>query len=448
MRPQSRSPRRHHRAAGVTLLVVSLGACSEGTGPQPPGAPSVEVSTTRDSLKVAWSWIQGATSYRVVLRNAPDSLATRVDSAATQAAFTSGEGLRDATVYTVAVYAGNANGETVSANTPSVETNFFPWDEHFPTSLHATGRGKTTWYNVEPNGGFEQYTGVSYGSLSCKTCHEPANTGGCRACHDTDTPALGARVDASLTGKCGPCHGRQVAEAVTHHYPDVHRDQGMKCMDCHTLEDVHGDGTAHASQLSSGAIDAKCQNCHPTVTSNAYHNTHASTVDCTACHTQSVVSCYNCHFETELQLAQKKPYGQFKDWLFLVNRNGKVHTANIQSLKYQDKTFVAVAPFFAHTIVRNARSCSDCHGNAAVTDWAADSAINVVTWDAAAGKLTYLKGVIPVPPNYQTGGLKFDFVDLNQPGGTVWSFLKSGADKIQLLFGQPLTVQQMEKLKQ
>lgn len=434
-------------ALSLTTLLTACGT-EEAAEPELPSALTVQATTVRDTVKLIWSEGTGATSYRAVLKDGSDSLAKALAVGTTQVEFTTADGVRDDVVYAALVHAVNANGETASQNAPTVRTNFFPWDENFPASLHATGRGKHTWYDIQPNGGFEQYTGIAYNSLSCKTCHEPSSTGGCKSCHDTDTPTLGAQVDASLTGKCGSCHGRQVAEAVTHHYPDVHRDGGMKCMDCHTLGDIHGDGTVHASQLSDGAIDAKCVNCHQTLASNSYHTSHASKVDCTACHTQSVVSCYNCHFETEVQLAQKKPYGQFKDWLFLVNRNGKVHTANIQSLKYQDKTFVALAPFFSHTIVRNARTCSDCHGNAAVADWAADSAINVVTWDPAAGKLSYLKGVIPVPPNYQTGGLKFDFVDLNQPGGTVWSFLKSGADKIQLLFGQPLTTQQMERLKQ
>lgn len=432
--------------AGVGYLAVVLGACGEGTGLQVPGSPSVQVATVRDTVKVTWTPAQGATSYRAVLKAGTDSLTRSLDSPATTAAFTSTDGVKDATVYTASVYARNAAGEMGSANTPTVETNFFPWDENFPTSLHATGRGKHTWYDVQPNGGFEQYTGVSYGSLSCKSCHDPAITGGCKSCHDTDTPTLGAKVDASLAGKCGTCHSRQKAEAAA--YSDVHRDLGLKCMDCHSLGDIHGDGTAYPSMLSQGAIGAKCTKCHQTLASNTYHSIHASKVDCTACHTQSVVTCYNCHFETELALQQKKPYGQFKDWEFLLNRDGKVHTANLQSIKYQDKTFVALAPFTSHTITRSARSCGDCHGNAAVADWAADGVIDVVTWDAASSKLTYLKGVIPVPPNYQTGGLKWDFVDLNQPGGSVWSFLKTGADKVQLLFGQPLTAEQMEKLKQ
>ena len=53
--------------------------------------------------------------------------------------------------------------------------------------------------------------------------------------------------------------------------------------------------------------------------------------------------------------------------------------------------------------------------------------------------------MVPVPPDYQTA-LRFDFVDLDRPGGKVWSFLESGPDRIQMLFGESLTDSQMEKL--
>lgn len=321
-------------------------------------------------------------------------------------------------------------------------TDTVPWARYYVTSLHATA-GMATWYE-KSKGGFEMFTGVPYGDLSCKTCHEPRFTGGCSSCHGTATPAPGTKVDASLTGVCGHCHGRQVAEAA--HYSDVHRDAGMGCMQCHSLEDVMGDGTHYSSMLEHGAIDAKCESCHATLTENEAHRIHQRNVDCAACHVQSVVSCYNCHFETELQLNKKVAYGQLRDWVFLVNRDGKVHVANFQSVKYGDHTFVAIAPFYAHTIGRRARVCADCHDNAADRDYADHGVINVATWDSTAGKLTHATGVVPVPPDYEKA-LRFDFVDLDHPGGTAWSFLKSGADRMQILFAEPLTAQQMRAMR-
>jgi hypothetical protein len=197
--------------------------------------------------------------------------------------------------------------------------------------------------------------------------------------------------------------------------------------------------------LEDGAIDASCQDCHTTVDQNPYHNVHQEAVDCSACHVQSVVSCYNCHFETQVQLAQKVAYGQFKDFVFLVNRNGKVHAANFQTVKHGDDTFLAIAPFYAHTIAKNARECMDCHGNAAVRDYLDDGVIDVAWWNETAGTLSHMEEVLPVPSEYRTA-LRFDFVDLDRPGGTIWSFLESGPDSIQILFGTPLTQSQMEKL--
>lgn len=56
------------------------------------------------------------------------------------------------------------------------------------------------------------------------------------------------------------------------------------------------------------------------------------------------------------------------DGMLLVTRNGKVHPANVQTLEYQGETFAAIAPFYAHTIAKNAvTGCSDCHGNASIT---------------------------------------------------------------------------------
>jgi hypothetical protein len=51
----------------------------------------------------------------------------------------------------------------------------------------------------------------------------------------------------------------------------------------------------------------------------------------------------------------------------------------------------------------------------------------------------------PVPSDFQTA-LRFDLVDLDPSGGTVWSFLESGPGRIQILFRQPLTESPMERL--
>jgi hypothetical protein len=452
------------------LPVALLTACKNddpAVEPElPPTGVTVSLSADVDVITVTWTNAATATSYRIELAGGATPLTKTATATETEAVFGEADGVADGTQYTATVYAINDSGETASSNAPAVTTNYFAWDEYYETSLHRTGMGKQTFYNEVPNGGFEQYTGVPYSGLVCQGCHTPGlgygtvqGERGCASCHEDDSPQLGAQVDASLTGVCGPCHGRQKAEAIAHGFSDVHRDAGMDCMSCHTLEDVHGDGTTYASMLDEGAIDTKCSDCHTSVAGNSYHNMHGETVSCSACHIQSVVTCNNCHFESEIEVHKKIAYGQFKNWKFLLNRDGKVEIGNYQSVTHNGKAVVAFGPFYAHTIAKNAVSCGDCHGNAAVADWHEDGVIDLVVWDETKGdpngkNLTYQQGVIPVPPNYFEGGLRFDMVTLDQPGGTIWSYIGTSTDMLaedkfifQMLYGTPLTQEQMDALK-
>lgn len=436
------------RIGTALALAVAITACSEDDAPDvvapvnPPGTVlSIQATTRGDTVWMSWSGAPEVTSYRAEL-TAGATLSKTVTG--TSAVFTSKDGLKDATTYTAAVVAVGPGGETPGART-TVQTDFFPWDSYYATALHNTGRGMERYYEAR-TAGFERQTHIPYADLNCKTCHLPSFTGGCKSCHGTDSPGLGAQVDASLSGPCGTCHSRQKAEANL--YSDVHRAKGMGCMDCHTLGDVHGDGKAYLSMNEEGAIDPKCEDCHKQVQNHNFHSAHADDMECAVCHTQSVISCYNCHFETEVYGKKKIPYGQMRDWNFLINRNGKVALANFQSVKWADQSMVGFGPYYAHTISKNVvKGCDDCHHNSAVTQWYRQGSIDVVTWDAAQAKLVNRKGFIPVPYNFDAGGLRFDFVDLDKVGGSVWSFMETGPDRMQLLYGSPLTKEQMDKIR-
>ena len=41
---------------------------------------------------------------------------------------------------------------------------------------------------------------------------------------------------------------------------DVHFERGMHCIDCHFLQDVHGDG--HVYSTNWDAIEIECEDCH------------------------------------------------------------------------------------------------------------------------------------------------------------------------------------------
>gem|GEM_PF-1019477 len=337
----------------------------------------------------------------------------------------------------------------------------------FPTSLHRTRAGKQYFYEgTEAQPGFLTLTGVAYDALACSNCHPSSNlradgtawdaTVGatCADCHADPANPTGDVADAVCLG----CHSRQGAEQDV--MSDVHRDLGYGCVDCHSALEMHGDGRAYNSLFEAGAMDTKCENCHiedgqagapPT---NSAHTIHANTVECSACHVQSVITCYNCHFESEVAGAGKRffspPRTGFK---FLVNRNGKVNTATFQALVYEGQTFYVIAPYYAHGITASPR-CDSCHNNAAAQEYAVTGVMTVTQWDAATGTLTGPTGTIPVPPDWITA-LRFDFLDytgdpatpIAETDPTLWQFLKTEADLTQMLFAEPLTQEQIERLE-
>lgn len=335
---------------------------------------------------------------------------------------------------------------------------------NFPTSLHALRKGKATFYSKD-NGGFETLTNIPMTELACQKCHAPTYADGtpvdkatyapdCKDCHDFSKGTSVA--DATCLG----CHSRQATE-INLGITDVHRDRGLSCMTCHTTREMHGDGTEYASMLEPGAMDASCDNdgCHPAATlpQNSAHAIHGNSVDCAACHAQSVSSCYNCHFETEVEVDQKRFYGPppATGFVMLVNRpaKGKIVTASFQALSYQGQTFYTIAPFSGHTITDEPRGCGDCHGSASVMSYTQRGEIDVARWDETEKKLVFSKGILPVPPDWEDA-LKLDFVDytgdVTDPTRPLdpakWEYLKTGADLTQMLYAEPLTAEQMQKL--
>jgi hypothetical protein len=337
-------------------------------------------------------------------------------------------------------------GESTKVSTVSIE-------EAFRTSLHATRAGKVTWYS-KANGGFETLTNIPVPE-GCMKCHPgtkadgtPIDTAtyqpGCDDCHTSPGSPVSDQI-------CLKCHSRQAREMAF--YSDAHRAKGFRCMSCHTLEDVHGDGKQYASWLDEGAVKIRCEHCHRSLADNQAHNIHKNDVDCLACHTQSIVSCYNCHLQSEIQGKVKRPHTLLKDYMLLLRRKstGKVYSGTIMTLNYNDKTILVVAPYRAHTIAKNARKCEDCHDNAVIREYNQTGKITLTRWDGS--KIVNTKGIVPVPPDWQTA-FQVDFVDYTgdptspTTDPTKWVFLKSGADLKQMLYAEPLTNEQLRKLSQ
>jgi predicted CXXCH cytochrome family protein len=328
--------------------------------------------------------------------------------------------------------------------------------ERLASSLHVTTHGIEYWYE-SAQGGFETLTGVPYEALECGSCH--VETGACESCHGTEQG--GTRAETALPAQsdadCYGCHGNQYAEAMIQGLSDYHRDAlGLMCTDCHHADEVHGDGTSYNSLHDPGAIKARCENsgCHQGLESNEFHDAHAGAqhsgadMECAACHVQSVVTCYNCHFEYEVQGYGKLAFGQFKNWRFLLRRdrgdgNPKIDVGNLLTATYQGKAFVAVAPYFAHSISKNAiGSCEDCHDNEYVREYNQTGKIVVASWDEGAGGLVpNIKGsgVIPIPPDWRTS-LEFGFATFDEGGPEPpgWVELKPSEVGMQMLFAEPL----------
>lgn len=316
-------------------------------------------------------------------------------------------------------------------------------DCFFLSSLHFTTRGMAYWYDKE-RGGLETLTGIPYTSpqLDCINCHVKS----CDVCHKETTGDKSAySVEAARNQDvCLKCHKR--AKAIMKfdkdaNQVDVHLSKQMLCTDCHSGKDVHGDGKEYYSMKQPGAIAAQCESCHPSTPDSISHKIHGQKLECKSCHVRHVVSCQNCHFETIIT-ERKRVDIKVSGWLFLMNYEGKVTSANTQTFVAPgDKTFMLFAPQNSHSIMREGRKCGDCHGTEAVRQ--AMSGKVKLTW-LDNGELRNLKGVIPVGDevfydcvyqNYTDG----KWVPIDNPPSPLVQY--SG-------FGKPLTKEQLKKLAQ
>lgn len=323
----------------------------------------------------------------------------------------------------------------------------------FATSLHATAQGmRTAW---EAPDGIGAFTGIDYDTVGCKNCHEwgsyvpRPDRDTCESCH------LDGKEEDSET--CYSCHKRQyfTNKPTELAEPDVHRAAGMQCVACHKGGDLHGDPEVYASMLEEGAIDVKCEDCHENLSPTQAHTVHGDQIHCSACHTRTIVTCYNCHLDTMVGGGGSIAATKMRDWVFLMNdQSGKVRAANFQSVAYEAggataNSFIAFAPYEAHTIMPVGRPCTACHGttmNQAVAELVASDKITATWWDAATHSIKHREGVIPIVD----GKMEFQHLAYNGslPADEKWFPLTTTTWKTQYHYGYPLTAWQIQKMKQ
>ncbi|MBI5488342.1 MAG: hypothetical protein HY905_13495 [Deltaproteobacteria bacterium] len=119
-------------------------------------------------------------------------------------------------------------------------------------------------------------SGVGSGCASCHAARRAPGTAGRHEPIDARVPDERCRGGHSRSGRVSLSYAGLVElrpgdpAATTRLYdgrpaaaaePDVHGEQGMSCVDCHTIPDVMGDGRSYAHEEAQA--EATCEGCHP-----------------------------------------------------------------------------------------------------------------------------------------------------------------------------------------
>jgi hypothetical protein len=309
----------------------------------------------------------------------------------------------------------------------------FPTEDSFYSrSLHNTNRGIEYLYSKE-QGGLERLTGISATELGCAkaSCHAKS----CDNCHrkDQDGKAVYSTAQARTEEACHKCHGDPEPDN-----PDVHAQGKMKCMDCHTAREIHGDGILHNTYMEPGFFDVSCEKCHQQISQISAHTVHNGKLDCAACHVLKFQACHNCHIDSRLR-DKKSSSVELKNIYFLVNHDGKVQLANYLSFVYGNRTMITLAPFFPHSIQKKGRDCAACH-NTPIARQIQKENFAPMKWEG--DQLTNVEGFVPV-----VEGMDWKLVFLTKEGDK-WIPLKDPEAPIVHFSGSctPLSKDQFQKL--
>ncbi len=92
----------------------------------------------------------------------------------------------------------------------------------------------------------------------CLHCHNRGGRTGVSFIGTMESDGYGTPFTGS-GGKQGKLHGKN----YNHLQADVHYDKGLTCIDCHTKQDLHGDGNIYLKREQ--AVEIECEDCHGTM---------------------------------------------------------------------------------------------------------------------------------------------------------------------------------------
>jgi thiosulfate/3-mercaptopyruvate sulfurtransferase len=296
----------------------------------------------------------------------------------------------------------------------------------------------------------------------CTSCHAAVGTASpataCGQCHvSVPKSAGGGLVNAhafqrtpSMEKNCTACHGSRVKDefyglnnallttnkaflaadspwkdAAFTLTADVHKTAGMECTDCHSGNEMHGQGAPtnddRYAVTSSPSCDAVA--CHGDVTSsNSMHTSgHIAAMDCYVCHAQPYKNCFECHTDVTAEnvaffsISDNEPGAAHNHLMtFRAGKNPK-YTVSGPHKQYSVLRHVPVdGDVFAytganavtgllptphagptwkyatpHNIVKNTKItevCTNCHGSNYTKFWLTNAVTNAEGWVGSANQ--------------------------------------------------------------
>nr|WP_320010007.1 hypothetical protein [uncultured Desulfobulbus sp.] len=204
--------------------------------------------------------------------------------------------------------------------------------------------------------------------------------------------------------------------------PDIHHEKGMACIDCHTRDEIMGDGTSYAHYEE--ALEVRCVSCHAANPGQTHKNNRLTNVEmqtdqavlvgkidgkshvlhepdakaclapyhtrvsCASCHSTWVPQCYGCHVKRDKRdnhldkltlkntpgwwqegrsyIRYEKPMlAVWKDEVVIVTPGCQDLVSLIDENGQEEGGFnrFTMAAINPHTIQAKGRTCRDCHAS-------------------------------------------------------------------------------------